>query len=441
MRVVTESRKPTSIVQVATASLIGTSIEWYDFFIFGTGAALVFNKLFFPTLSPISGQLAAFLVFWIGFLSRPLGGIIFGHFGDRVGRKTMLVLTIMIMGAGTFLIGVLPTYQTIGIFAPILLVVLRFCQGIAVGGEWGGAVLMATEHAPAHRRGFFGSWPQLGVPIGVTLSSLAFNVVVASFPGQSFLTIGWRIPFLLSAILVAVGLLIRMRITETPDFEQLKQTKTIDKAPILSVLRYGWKTALLACGAMFVISGAFYIMTTFLVSYGDVVLHVPTSYVLNATLVGSLVSLVILPLAGALSDRVGRLPVYLTGAVLLAVLVFPVFWLVDLKSPLTIALGFAVGQIGLSIMYGPQAAFFSELFGANVRYSGASLGYQLASVIAGGLAPTIATTLLIVFGKVSWPIALYVIVMCVITFVSVWLAGETRPATATSAAASGSTAD
>jgi MFS family permease len=266
--------------------------------------------------------------------------------------------------------------------------------------------------------------------------------VVASFPGKAFLDFGWRIPFLLSIILVAVGLLIRMRITETPDFEQLKQTKTIDKAPILSVLRHDWKTALLACGAMFVISGAFYIMTTFLVSYGNVVLHVPTSYVLNGTLVGSAVSLIILPLAGALSDRVGRLPVYLTGAVLLAVSAFPIFWLVDLKSPLTIALGFALGQIALSIMYGPQAAFFSELFGANVRYSGASLGYQLASVVAGGLAPTIATGLLIFFGKVSWPIALYVIVMCVITFVSVWLAGETRPATATTAAAaSGSNAD
>lgn len=442
MSTVTESRKPTSVVQVAMASLIGTSIEWYDFFIFGTGAALVFNKLFFPTLSPISGELAAFLVFWVGFLSRPLGGIIFGHFGDRIGRKTMLVLTIVIMGAGTFLIGVLPDYRTIGIFAPILLVVLRFGQGIAVGGEWGGAVLMATEHAPAHRRGFFGSWPQLGVPIGVILSSLAFNAVVAWFPGQSFLTIGWRIPFLLSIILVGLGLLIRMRITETPDFEQLKQTQAIDKAPILSVLRYNWKTALLACGAMFVISGAFYILTTFLVGYGTTVLHTPPSYVLNGSLVSSVVALIILPLAGAWSDRIGRLPVYLIGAVLLAVLTFPIFWLIDMKSQLTIILAFVLSQVALSIMYGPQAAFFSELFGANVRYSGASLGYQLASIVAGGLAPTIATALLIWSGNAYWPIALYIIVMCVITFVSVLLAGETRPVTATSAAAaSGSTAD
>src|SRR6266700_3908403 len=221
MSVVTESRKPTSIVQVATASLIGTSIEWYDFFIFGTAAALAFPKLFFPTLSPISGQLASYLVFWVGFLGRPLGGIIFGHYGDRIGRKRMLVLTILLMGTGTFLIGVLPTYGMVGILAPILLIILRLCQGVAVGGEWGGAVLMATEHSPAHRRGFFGSWPQIGVPVGVLLSSLIFNGVVAWFPGASLLSVGWRIPFLLSIILVAVGLFIRMRITETPDFERL----------------------------------------------------------------------------------------------------------------------------------------------------------------------------------------------------------------------------
>jgi MHS family shikimate/dehydroshikimate transporter-like MFS transporter len=427
MSEVTDSPRPTSIIQVATASLIGTSIEWYDFFIFGTGAALVFPKLFFPTLSPISGQLASFLVFWVGFLGRPLGGIIFGHYGDRIGRKRMLVLTVLLMGLGTFLIGVLPGYDTIGALAPILLIVLRLCQGVAVGGEWGGAVLMATEHAPAHQRGFFGSWPQMGVPVGVILSSLIFNAVVVWFPGASLLSIGWRIPFLLSVVLVAVGLFIRMRITETPDFEQLKAEDAIDRMPIISVLRHNWKNVLLAAGAFFANNGCFYILITFLVSYATGILHVPASYIFNATMIGSVILLVVLPLAGAWTDRVGRLPVFLGGAVMMAVVAFPLFWLVDMRSPLTIIIGICLGQIALGLMYGPQAAFFSELFGANVRYSGASLGYQAASVVAGGLAPTIATTLLLWSGNGSWTIALYIIVMCVITFVSVYLAGETRP--------------
>lgn len=437
MSEVTESRQPASIVQVATASLIGTSIEWYDFFIFGTAAALVFPKLFFPTLSPISGQLASFLVFWVGFLGRPLGGIIFGHFGDKIGRKTMLVLTILLMGTGTFLIGVLPDYGTIGVLSPILLIVLRLAQGVAVGGEWGGAVLMATEHAPANRRGFFGSWPQVGVPIGVILSSLIFNGVVAWFPGASLLSIGWRIPFLLSIILVAVGLFIRLRITETPDFERVKESQDIVRVPLLTVLGQSWKTVLLAAGAFIVVNGSFYIFITFLVSYGTGILHVPASYILNATLISSVISLATLPLAGAWTDRVGRLPVYLGGAVLLAVLALPVFWLVDMKNPWTIILAACLAQFALSMMYGPQAAFFSELFGANVRYSGASLGYQAASVVAGGLSPTIATALLLWSGNASWTIAAYIIVMCAITFVSVYLAGETRPAAATAASSTG----
>jgi MFS family permease len=327
----------------------------------------------------------------------------------------------------------------VGVLAPILLIILRLGQGVAVGGEWGGAVLMATEHSPAHRRGFFGSWPQIGVPVGVILSSLIFNGVVVWFPGPSLLGIGWRIPFLLSIILVGVGLFIRLRITETPDFERLKETQTIDRIPILSVLRHNWKTVLLAGGAFFVVNGSFYIFITFLVSYSTGILHVPSSYILNATLIGSVISLVVLPLAGAWTDRVGRLPVYLGGAILMAVVAFPVFWLVDMKSPWTIILGVCLGQFALSLMYGPQAAFFSELFGANVRYSGASLGYQAASVVAGGLAPTIATTLLLWSGNASWTIAVYIIVMSVITFVSVYLAGETRPAS--SAVASESVGD
>lgn len=289
---------------------------------------------------------------------------------------------------------------------------------------------MATEHAPEHRRGFFGSWPQLGVPIGVILSSLIFNGVVAWFPGSSLLSIGWRIPFLLSVVLVAVGLFIRMRITETPDFEQLKAEQAIDPLPVVSVVRRNWKTVLLAAGSFFVSNGSFYIFITFLVSYATGILHVPASYIFNATLIGSVISLFVMPLAGAWTDRVGRLPVYLGGAALMAVVAFPLFWLVDMKSPVTIIIGACLGQFALSLMYGPQAAFFSELFGANVRYSGASLGYQAASVLAGGLAPTIATSLLLWSGNASWTIALYIIVMSAISFVSVYLAGETRPAAA-----------
>lgn len=291
---------------------------------------------------------------------------------------------------------------------------------------------MATEHSPAHRRGFFGSWPQVGVPVGVILSSLVFNAAVAWFPGSSFLTIGWRIPFLLSIIPVAVGLFIRLRITETPDFERLKESQAIDRAPILSVLRHNWKTVLLAGGAFFVVNGSFYIFITFLVSYGTGILHVPASYILNGTLISSVVALVVSPWPEP-GQIVSGVCLFTWGAALMALVAFPVFWLVAMKSPCTIILAACLGQFALSLMYGPQAAFFSELFGANVRYSGASHGYQAASVVAGGLAPTIATTLLLWSGNASWTIAVYVIVMSAITFASVYLAGETKPATTAAA--------
>jgi MFS transporter, MHS family, shikimate and dehydroshikimate transport protein len=422
------SRSNSSIVRVAIASWIGTSIEWYDFFLYGTAAALVLGPLFFsPTLSPLAAQLSAFATFWVGFAARPVGGIVFGHFGDRLGRKTMLILTLVIMGIATFLVGCLPTYKDIGITAPILLVILRFAQGFAVGGEWGGAVLIATEHSPADKRGFYGSWPQVGVPIGLLLSSLIFSLVSSSFSKAAFLTIGWRIPFLLSIVLVAVGLFIRLGITETPDFERVKETQTIARMPVIDVLRTNFKNVILAAGAFFVTNGAFYIFITFIVAYGSKI-KVSSSVILNGTLLGAVVMGITILAAGALSDRLGRLPVYLAGAAFVGLMAFPVFWLIDTRSPVLIAVALAIGIGGIGIMYGPQAAFFSELFGANVRYSGASLGYQITAIFAGGLAPFIATALLAQFNNASWPIALYVIVMAVITLVCTYLAGETRPA-------------
>lgn len=421
------SRSNSSIVRVVIASWIGTSIEWYDFFLYGTAAALVLGPLFFsPTLSPLAAQLSAFATFWVGFAARPVGGVVFGHFGDRIGRKTMLILTLVIMGIATFLVGCLPTYKDIGIIAPILLVILRFAQGFAVGGEWGGAVLIATEHSPAGKRGFYGSWPQVGVPIGLLLSSLIFSLVSSSFSKADFLTIGWRIPFLLSIVLVAVGLFIRLGIAETPDFQRVKETQTIARMPVIDVLRTNFKNVILAAGAFFLTNGAFYIFVTFIVSYGGKI-KVPSSVILNGTLVGAVVMGITILVAGALSDRLGRLPVYLAGAAFVGLMAFPIFWLIDTKSPVLIAVALAIGIGGTGIMYGPQAAFFSELFGANVRYSGASLGYQITAIFAGGLAPFIATALLAQFNNASWPIALYIVAMAVLTLVCTYLAGETRP--------------
>jgi MHS family shikimate/dehydroshikimate transporter-like MFS transporter len=433
-----ESSKRVSVGRVALASWIGTSVEWYDFYLYTTAAALVLGPLFFsPKLSPLAAQLSAFATLWVGFAARPVGGVVFGHFGDRIGRKTMLVLTLLIMGVATFLVGCLPTYKDIGIVAPVLLVILRFAQGFAVGGEWGGAVLMATEHSPAEKRGFYGSWPQMGVPTGLLLSSLIFSVIASSFSKQDFLSIGWRIPFLLSVILVGVGLFIRLSITETPDFERVKATQTIVRVPLFDVVRTHLKTVILAAGAFFVVNGAFYIFITFMVSYGTTVLHVPSSTMLIGTLIGAVGMAIAILLASILSDRVGRLPVYLAGAVFVALMAFPVFWLVDTKSPLLIALALFLAIGGIGIMYGPQAAFFSELFGANIRYSGASLGYQITAIFAGGLAPFVATALLAQYHDAFWPISLYIIGMAVITFVCTYLAGETRPTVAAQVAGGG----
>ena len=416
--------RPNTIRLVAMASLIGTTIEWYDFFLYGTAAALVFNQLFFPTVDPLTGTLAAFGTYAVGFVARPIGGVIFGHFGDRLGRKSMLVLTLVIMGVATFLIGLLPTYDHIGAWAAIALIVLRIAQGFGVGGEWGGAVLMAVEHAPANKRGFYGSWPQLGVPAGLLLSTAVF-AVFARLPAKDFLTWGWRIPFLLSFVLVVVGLVIRLRLLETPAFTRIKETRNEAHMPALEVLRRYPRQLLLAMGIRIAENGAFYIYSVFVLLYATQHVHMERDVVLNAILLGAACELVAIPLFGALSDRIGRRPVYLFGAIVTALFAYPLFWLLDTGSPSLVWLGLIVAfAISHAAMYAPQGAFLSEMFGANVRYSGASLGSQLASVLAGGLSPFIATTLLRHYGH-GGPVALYVVGMALITIFAVTLANET----------------
>jgi len=413
-----------SIKIVALASLIGTTIEWYDFFLYGTAAALVFNRLFFPNTDPLMGTLLSFGTFAVGFFARPVGGIVIGHYGDKVGRKSMLVLTLVIMGVATFLIGLLPTYSQIGPWAAVALIVLRVAQGFGVGGEWGGAVLMAVEHAPPGRRGFYGSWPQIGVPAGLVLSTFVF-AMFSRLPEDQFLSWGWRVPFLVSAVLVGVGLVIRMKIVETPAFAKVKEQSAEARQPIVEVLRSYPKEVLLAMGARFAENGAFYIYSVFVLVYATQQVKIPQQTVLNAMLFAAACELAAIPFYGALSDRLGRRPVYLFGAVMTAVLAFPLFMLLDTGSTPMVALAmFLVFIFSHAAMYGPQAAFLSEMFGTRVRYSGASLGAQLSSVLAGGLSPFIATALLRSYGRTA--LALYLIFMAAVTIVAVGVATETH---------------
>ncbi len=410
-------------VKVALASLIGTAIEWYDYFLYGTAAALVFNKLFFPQLDPMVGTIAAFGTFAVGFIARPVGGLVFGHYGDRIGRKNMLYLTLLIMGLSTAVIGLLPTYDSIGIWAAALLMAMRLLQGFGLGGEWGGAVLMAVEHAPPNRRGFYGSWPQIGAYIGLLLSTLVFRYFAAR---PDFLTFAWRIPFLLSFILVGVGLYIRMKIAESPVFEKIKEQKQEAAMPIVEVLKHNKRIVLIAMGARFAENGLFYVFTTFSLTYIATALGVSRVIGLNGLLVAAFVCIFVAPSWAALSDKVGRKPIYMWGAIGSGLLAFPFFWLLQTKSQgmiwLAILLPLAIGH---AAMYGPQASFFSELFPARVRYSGASLGYQLASIFAGGLSPLIATGLLAWAGGKPWGVALYMILLALITVVSVAFSKET----------------
>ncbi|WP_250403588.1 MFS transporter [Streptomyces cellostaticus] len=423
--------QPSNLRRIVAASLIGTTIEWYDFFLYGSAAALVFNKLFFPDSDPLVGTLLSFLTYAVGFAARPIGALVFGHYGDRLGRKKLLVLSLLLMGGATFAIGLLPTHATVGSAAPVLLTTLRLVQGFALGGEWGGAVLLVSEHGDARRRGFWAAWPQTGAPAGQLLATGVLSLLTAVLSDDAFGTWGWRIPFLLSGVLVMVGLWIRLSVDESPVFrEALRRAETRrggepEKPPLVSVLRHHWKDVLVAVGARMAENISYYVITAFILVYATTSAGVSKQTALNAVLIASAVHFAVIPAWGALSDRVGRRPVYLLGAAGVGLWMFPFFSLVDTGSFGYLLLAVTVGLVLHGAMYAPQAAFFAEMFATRMRYSGASIGAQFASVAAGAPAPLIATALLSDYGS-STPIALYVIAAAVLTLIAVGVAKETR---------------
>ena len=417
-------QETTSMGKIAFASFIGTAIEFYDFYIYGTAAALVLGGVFFPEATPLRGTLLAFATFAVGFAARPLGGIVFGHYGDRVGRKAMLIFSLLVMGVGTFLIGLLPSYAAIGITAPVLLVILRFLQGVGLGGEWGGAVLMATEHAPTDKRGFYSSFPQVGPAVGFLLSSGLFLLLTVSLSEEQFNTWGWRIPFLLSIVLVVIGLYVRVTIAETPIFKRAMETQTRARVPFLDMVRTYPIVLALTSGGILLAYVLFYIITTFSLSYGTTLLGLPNSTVLYCTMIAVGLMGVGVPIFAVLSDKMGRRRLCLGAAVLAGLWAFPLFWLFNTGRPVLIALGFSVGMIIFAMLYGPMGAFLPELYGTRLRYSGAAVSYNLGGVLGGALAPIIATQLLASTGA-SWAISVYILAMAVVTFVSVFLLSET----------------
>ncbi|MBM7553523.1 MFS transporter [Thalassobacillus pellis] len=412
--------------KVLIASLTGSSIEWFDYFLYGTVASLVFNELFFPSFDPVIGLLLAYASFSLTFFIRPLGGIIFAHIGDKIGRKKTLVLTLSLMGGATVLIGLLPTYAQVGVWAPILLITLRLIQGLGLGGEWGGALLLAVEYAPDNKKGFFGSIPQMGVPIGLLLGTFALTIM-SLLPETAFMAWGWRVPFILSSVLVFVGLWIRKGIDETPAFQEAKKAGQVSKMPLVDTFKYHWREVLIAVGAKVVETAPFYIFATFVVSYATDTLGYEQINVLNSVTIATLVTAIMIPIMGRLSDKIGRKRIYIAGTVGMIVYAYPYFLLLQVGEPWAVI---AATTIALGIIWPPITAvlgtMFSEIFSTKVRYTGISLGYQIGAALAGGTAPLIATWLLSQFNNSSSPISIFIILTGIISLIAVKFTKESK---------------
>ncbi|BDH62948.1 MFS transporter [Lysinibacillus sp. PLM2] len=413
------------MTRVWIASLVGSSIEWFDYFLYGTVAALVFNQVFFAAEDPTVGLMLAYASFALAFFIRPLGGIIFSHIGDRIGRKKTLVLTLTIMGVATVLMGLLPTYEAIGVAAPILLITLRLIQGIGIGGEWGGSVLLAVEYAPKDKRGFFGAFPQMGVTIGMFLGSGALTFITSVVSAEAFVAWGWRVPFIASALLVVFGLWIRKGLDETPSFKKVQESGNIPKLPIVDIFKTQWKEVFIAVGGKVVETAPFYIFATFIVSYGTSNLGFSNTEVLVAVMIATIITTILMPFMGGLSDKFGRKKVYIFGTVAMLLYAFPYFWLLEQRTFATLLIATI---LGLGIIWAPITAvlgtMFSEIFDAKVRYTGVSLGYQIGAAVAGGTAPLVATALLVQFNNSYIPVALYIILTSLISLLAVWAVKE-----------------
>ncbi|CUR68211.1 MFS transporter [Achromobacter xylosoxidans] len=422
------ARSRRDYVTAGLASMMGTTIEWYDFFLYGTAAALIFNKIFFPSFDPLTGTLAAFATYSVGFFARPLGGVIFGHYGDRIGRKSMLLITLLLMGVPTILIGLIPSYEQIGYRAAVLLVLMRFLQGIAVGGEWGGAVLMAVEHAPQGKKGFFGSLPQAGVAPGLILSSLAMGAV-AGLPEQDMLSWGWRLPFLASVVLLAVGWFIRVKVAESPDFEQMRDKGAKVEVPVAAVLRHHRRALWTVVGARLAEVTWFYTVVTFSLAYATGTLGIPRAVMLDATIWGAALALFTMPLFGMLGDRIGHKWVFMAGAVGILACAPLFFQLLATGQTgwIIVAVCLAVGLV-YACLYGPEGTLFSSQFPAEVRYTGISLAVQVSGAIGGGLAPIVATWLLARAGGDPKYVVWYLSALGVVAVFSAWRMRGDAPA-------------
>ncbi|HHY2938705.1 TPA: MFS transporter [Enterobacter roggenkampii] len=429
----TEHESTTTVLRknkkVLIASLTGSAIEWFDYFLYGTAAALVFNKIFFPMVDPVIGLILSYLSFSLTFFIRPIGGVLFAHIGDRIGRKKTLVLTLSLMGGATVMIGLLPTYEMIGLWAPALLILMRIIQGMGIGGEWGGALLLAYEYAPEKRKGFFGSIPQAGVTIGMLMATFIVSLMTL-FSEEDFLSWGWRIPFLLSSVLVLLGLWIRKDIDETPDFQRVKASGQVAKAPLRDTLKHHWREVLIAAGLKVVETAPFYIFSTFVVSYATSTLTYQKSQALEAVTLGALVATLMIPLMGLLSDKVGRQRMYAISVFVLGLFIVPWFMLLNTGTTWGIVLATV---IAFGVLWAPVTAVLgtlcSEIFSANVRYTGITLGYQLGAALAGGTAPLIATGLLVKYDGDWVPVAWYLAVTVTISLIAIFCASRVKRAT------------